>query len=31
VPRAVSGTAENDEPLEGMMGIVLAYAWRGTQ
>jgi hypothetical protein len=27
----VTARYENDEPLDGVMGIVLAYAWRGTQ
>ena len=29
-PFTVTARYENDEPLEGVMGIVLAYAWRGT-
>jgi hypothetical protein len=30
-PFTVTARYENDEPLDGVMGIVLAYAWRGTQ
>jgi len=30
-PYTVTARYENDEPIDGAMGIVMAYAWRGTQ